>query len=178
MNLRTDEFQGFHEVSIRRDLLLQDSFATLNKLTPEQWRRKFKIVFKNEAGMDAGGLSKDWYANCFDGCANAFVVERLSCDSYHLTVGVIALAFRYLQLSKAACVDSNGLFQQGLCFSDNTRYLRFKFVSSVWLTPGPAGLLLPASAHPSHLRSQCRRLEVFGLFMAKAIRDRQVRSMV
>lgn len=61
MNLRTDEFQGFHELSIRRDVLLADSFATLNALTPDQWRRKFKIAFKHEDGMDAGGLSKDWY---------------------------------------------------------------------------------------------------------------------
>lgn len=60
MNLRTDEFQGFHELTIRRDLLLEDSFATLNELSPEQWRRKFKIAFKHEDGMDAGGLSKDW----------------------------------------------------------------------------------------------------------------------
>ena len=68
MNLRTDEFQGFQELTIRRDLLLADSFATLNDLSPDQWRRKFKIVFKYEDGMDAGGLSKDWLVRCTAAC--------------------------------------------------------------------------------------------------------------
>eukprot|EP00750_Incisomonas_marina_P013860 INCI17556.5.p1 GENE.INCI17556.5~~INCI17556.5.p1 ORF type:complete len:1057 (-),score=145.00 INCI17556.5:2555-5311(-) len=117
MNLRTDEFQGFQELTIRRDLLLADSFATLNDLSPDQWRRKFKIVFKYEDGMDAGGLSKDWF----------------------------------LQVSKAACHPGSGLFRSG-----------------------PAGLLMPAPASGNEVRSQCRKLEVFGQFMAKAIRDRQV----
>ena len=79
MNLRTDEFQGFHELSIRRDALLTDSFSALNQLTPDHWRRKLKILFKHEDGMDAGGLSKDWceLVHTFSGvwgapaCANA-----------------------------------------------------------------------------------------------------------
>ena len=52
-------------------------------------------------------------------------------------------------------------------------------MSLLWSLPnlrrtGPAGLLMPAPASGNEVRSQCRKLEVFGQFMAKAIRDRQV----
>jgi hypothetical protein len=58
--------QGFHEFEIRRDNLLADSFAVLDVLAPELWRRRFKIKFKDEDGLDAGGLSKDWCARSAD----------------------------------------------------------------------------------------------------------------
>jgi E3 ubiquitin-protein ligase HUWE1 len=46
---------------VNRDRVFEDSFEQLNKLEADKWRGKFHVEFENEAGIDEGGLLKEWY---------------------------------------------------------------------------------------------------------------------
>uniref|UniRef100_A0A1A9ZLS0 HECT-type E3 ubiquitin transferase n=1 Tax=Glossina pallidipes TaxID=7398 RepID=A0A1A9ZLS0_GLOPL len=48
-------------VSVRRASVFEDSFRALYRLTPEEWKNRFYIVFEDEEGQDAGGLLREWY---------------------------------------------------------------------------------------------------------------------
>ena len=49
------------EVSVRRAHLVHDSFVALRGLGPHEARRKLRVSFDGEDGIDSGGLSKDWF---------------------------------------------------------------------------------------------------------------------
>lgn len=49
-------------VSVRREHVLYDGFKTfLNVLSTEDFKRRFKIDFVNERGIDSGGLAKEFF---------------------------------------------------------------------------------------------------------------------
>jgi E3 ubiquitin-protein ligase HUWE1 len=49
-------------LNIRRDRVFEDSLAFFEKLrTGDEVRRKLAINFQGEEGMDAGGLTREWY---------------------------------------------------------------------------------------------------------------------
>lgn len=50
-------------IDIRRDHLLYDSYNELHARPKEDWFKKFLVNYRNEEGIDAGGLKKDWFSS-------------------------------------------------------------------------------------------------------------------
>ncbi len=52
---------GSIRLQVRRDQVFEDSFNSLRMRTGEEMRGKFHITFYREEGIDAGGLTREWY---------------------------------------------------------------------------------------------------------------------
>lgn len=48
-------------VQVRRDHVFDDSFDSLRDLSNTEWKMRFAIEFKDEEGVDQGGLTKEWF---------------------------------------------------------------------------------------------------------------------
>ena len=48
-------------MKVRREHLLSDSMSVVKCMTYEEMRLKMKVSYEGEEGVDAGGLTKDWY---------------------------------------------------------------------------------------------------------------------
>lgn len=46
---------------MRREHVFEDSFHQLRMRTPEEMRYKLSVSFAGEEGIDAGGVSREWY---------------------------------------------------------------------------------------------------------------------
>lgn len=46
---------------MRRDHAFEDSFYQLRMRNPDEMRAKLSVVFQGEAGVDAGGVTREWY---------------------------------------------------------------------------------------------------------------------
>ena len=49
------------QVGVRRSTVLEDSFNQLRMRSPEEMRARLSINFQGEEGIDAGGLTREWY---------------------------------------------------------------------------------------------------------------------
>jgi len=74
--LRVHWTVGRVEFSVRRSHLFEDAYAAIGNLPADHWRRPFFITFAGEAGLDAGGLSREFFWQCsleaFDAAAGYF----------------------------------------------------------------------------------------------------------
>eukprot|EP00955_Chlamydomonas_euryale_P048988 354145-Chlamydomonas_euryale.AAC.1 len=52
---------GTLRVNVRREHVFEDSFHQLRSRTPEEMRLKLSVQFTGEEGIDAGGLSREWF---------------------------------------------------------------------------------------------------------------------
>jgi len=61
--IRTHEERhyGSLRLSVRREHVFEDSFHQLRMRTPEEMRYKLQVQFTGEEGIDAGGVSREWY---------------------------------------------------------------------------------------------------------------------
>ncbi|CAL8470976.1 g10518 [Coccomyxa elongata] len=57
----SDRYHGSLRIHVRREHLFEDSFHQLRSKTPEEMRGKLHVVFHGEEGVDAGGVSREWY---------------------------------------------------------------------------------------------------------------------
>lgn len=48
-------------ISVRRDHIFEDSYYALRMRSGEELRRKLHIAFTGEEGIDAGGVTREWY---------------------------------------------------------------------------------------------------------------------
>ena len=48
-------------IRVRRANVFEDSFNQLRSRTPEEMRCKLSVMFSGEEGVDAGGVSREWY---------------------------------------------------------------------------------------------------------------------
>ncbi|KAL4470186.1 hypothetical protein ABPG74_011797 [Tetrahymena malaccensis] len=48
-------------LTIRRKEVLVDSFYTINQMKPQDLRQRLRIQFEGEEGIDAGGLTREWF---------------------------------------------------------------------------------------------------------------------
>lgn len=53
--------KDFIKLNINQDNLYEDSYNQLNKKSPEELKNKIIINYIGNAGIDAGGLTKDWF---------------------------------------------------------------------------------------------------------------------
>jgi len=63
--------QGHVTVSVRRANVLEDSFTAIMSLTPFDMRRVFRFTFIGEPGLDAGGLTREWFHTTAQALLNA-----------------------------------------------------------------------------------------------------------
>ncbi|BDA45426.1 probable E3 ubiquitin-protein ligase HUWE1 [Coccomyxa sp. Obi] len=57
----SDRYHGSLRIHVRREHLFEDSFHQLRSKTPEEMRGKLHVVFHGEEGVDAGGVTREWY---------------------------------------------------------------------------------------------------------------------
>lgn len=62
--LRVHWTVGRVEFSVRRDHIFEDAFAQIGDMPADHWRRPFFITFSGEDGLDAGGLSREFFWLC------------------------------------------------------------------------------------------------------------------
>lgn len=60
--LRQGHRYGTIRLSVRRNFVFEDSFITLSLRTKEEMRGRLSIQFHGEEGIDAGGVTREWYA--------------------------------------------------------------------------------------------------------------------
>ncbi|KAL6759433.1 hypothetical protein V8C86DRAFT_3013524 [Haematococcus lacustris] len=53
---------GSLRLAVRREHVFEDSFHQLRSRTPQELRLKLNVSFQGEEGIDAGGVSREWYA--------------------------------------------------------------------------------------------------------------------
>jgi hypothetical protein len=53
---------GSLRIDVNRSSVLEDSFRQLRYRTAEEMRRRLSITFQGEDGIDAGGLTREWYS--------------------------------------------------------------------------------------------------------------------
>jgi E3 ubiquitin-protein ligase HUWE1 len=53
---------GTLRLHVRREHVFEDSFYQLRMRTPEEMRAKLNVVFTGEEGVDAGGVTREWYS--------------------------------------------------------------------------------------------------------------------
>jgi E3 ubiquitin-protein ligase HUWE1 len=52
---------GSLRISVRRNRVFDESFHALRHKTSDEMRRRLSVNFHGEKGMDAGGLTREWY---------------------------------------------------------------------------------------------------------------------
>jgi E3 ubiquitin-protein ligase HUWE1 len=55
------EYYGEIRLNVRRAHLIEDSFYQLRARSPEEMRGRLVVHFSGEEGIDAGGVSREWY---------------------------------------------------------------------------------------------------------------------
>ena len=60
MKKKINEEKNLH-INIKRSKILSSSFKQLQKISPDQWMNKIVIEFIGEEGIDAGGLTTEWF---------------------------------------------------------------------------------------------------------------------
>lgn len=55
-------FHGSLRIQVRRNHVFEESFQALRSKTADEMRRKMIVSFHGEEGMDAGGLTREWYS--------------------------------------------------------------------------------------------------------------------
>jgi E3 ubiquitin-protein ligase NEDD4 len=62
--------EGHMRMNVRRNYLLSDSMQAVMSLSPKDLRKVWRFEFIGEAGIDAGGLAREWFElvtnECFD----------------------------------------------------------------------------------------------------------------
>eukprot|EP00850_Spirogloea_muscicola_P012629 SM000082S22871 [mRNA] locus=s82:404008:421363:+ [translate_table: standard] len=54
-------YNGTLRICVRRAYVLEDSYNQLRMRTPEELRGRLTVQFQGEEGIDAGGLTREWY---------------------------------------------------------------------------------------------------------------------
>lgn len=52
---------GSLRLAVKRQSVFEDSFNKLRSKTPAELRAKLSVSFVGEEGIDAGGVSREWY---------------------------------------------------------------------------------------------------------------------
>ncbi|CAN8063598.1 unnamed protein product [Agarophyton chilense] len=52
---------GSIKLNVRRDRVLDDSYSQLRMRTPEEMKGRLHVQFTGEEGVDAGGVTREWY---------------------------------------------------------------------------------------------------------------------
>lgn len=52
---------GSLRLNVKRTSVFEDSFNKLRSKSPAEMRAKLSVAFVGEEGIDAGGVSREWY---------------------------------------------------------------------------------------------------------------------
>ncbi|KAL6042845.1 hypothetical protein QOT17_024210 [Balamuthia mandrillaris] len=59
--LKERSYYGGCRLRVRRKRVFEDSYQQMRNRTPEELRGRLSVQFQNEEGVDAGGVSREWY---------------------------------------------------------------------------------------------------------------------
>ena len=62
-SLRVSWEVGRVQFTVRRDNCFGDAISVLGSLPPDKWRQPFFVTFRGEPGLDAGGVSREFFFN-------------------------------------------------------------------------------------------------------------------
>jgi E3 ubiquitin-protein ligase HUWE1 len=62
MRQNSRSLAGSLRINVRRHCVFEDSFHSLRSKSADDMRRKLSVTFHGEEGMDAGGLTREWYS--------------------------------------------------------------------------------------------------------------------
>jgi len=62
-SLRVSWEVGRVQFTVRRDNCFGDAISVLGNLPPDKWRQPFFVTFRGEPGLDAGGVSREFFFN-------------------------------------------------------------------------------------------------------------------
>jgi hypothetical protein len=72
---------GSLRLHVRRAHVFEDSFYQLRMRSPDEMRAKLNVDFSGEGGMDAGGLTREWYQVCVCGWGGGIQCQWRMVDS-------------------------------------------------------------------------------------------------
>lgn len=61
-------YAGTLRLAVKRSSVFEDSFNKLRSKSPQEMRGKLSVAFVGEEGIDAGGVSREWYQVRGAGC--------------------------------------------------------------------------------------------------------------
>lgn len=78
--------QGEFAIQVRRDHIFEDAWPLILKASPAELRRRFRVSFPGEAGLDYGGLSREFFFDVSKEMFNPYygLFEYASVDNYLL----------------------------------------------------------------------------------------------
>ncbi|KAI0217113.1 E3 ubiquitin-protein ligase Su(dx) [Lamellibrachia satsuma] len=60
---QSNALPGHVKINVTRENLFEDSFQQIMRLQPFDLRRRLYIIFRNEDGLDYGGIAREWFFN-------------------------------------------------------------------------------------------------------------------
>lgn len=135
----------FFILKVRRDHILEDTTAALQRATPEDLRRQLKVVFEGEQGVDEGGLAREFFRLL---SARVFTAD---CGLFDASVAQCA---RVLWFDKGSSCDSTDFWLAGVILGlvvyNNMPGLDVRFPSIVFkkIKDEPLGLEDLRQMHP------------------------------
>lgn len=104
--LRIPFEEGHMQVNVRRNYIVQDSMGAIMGMTREDLRKIWRFHFIEEEGVEAGGLTRDWFQN---------ITEKLFDPQHGLFVSSVG---------NQMCMDINPNSEVA-CGTDHLQYYRF-----------------------------------------------------
>lgn len=135
------------QVNVRREHVFEDSFSRFQRWTPEQIKfGKLNIRFFNEEGVDAGGVSREWFSCVPPSLAEHVPFRRLTSSLPCLASSVLAKSIFNPDFALFEPASSGALtYQFNRLSSINPDHLAFfKFVGVVLAKAVQDGRLLDA----------------------------------
>jgi len=95
----------FFILKVRRDRILEDTAAALQRATPEDLRRQLKVIFEGEQGVDEGGLAREFFR---------LLSARVFTADCGLFDPAVAQQARVLWFDKASACESTDFWLAGV----------------------------------------------------------------
>lgn len=80
--------QGQCKIPVNRTSLFHDSYTTVMNLTPQELRKQLYVMFAGEAGLDYGGVAREWFFLLSHEIMNPMycLFEYAAADNYSLQI--------------------------------------------------------------------------------------------
>lgn len=117
----------FFILKVRRERILEDTAAALQRATPEDLRRQLKVIFEGEQGVDEGGLAREFFR---------LLSQRVFTTDCGLFDPAVAQSARVLWFDKASSCESTDFWLAGVILGlvvyNNMPGLNVRFPSVVF----------------------------------------------
>eukprot|EP00045_Choanoeca_perplexa_P012032 m.129844 g.129844 ORF g.129844 m.129844 type:complete len:760 (+) comp15859_c0_seq2:37-2316(+) len=86
--LLSNQPSGHHDIPVRRDHIMEDSFQCITKAKPRQLMQRMNVSFQGERGLDYGGPAREWFLLLSQEMFNPYygLFEYSALDNYTLQI--------------------------------------------------------------------------------------------